>query len=122
MRDRLIELIEKWYEKPTTKYLADYLLENGVIALPCKVGDDLYWIDEDNTIQCQKNAVKGIMFCADGKWKVMDTDGGLDEIGTRYAYLSREEAEQALTCRKSRQDEKEGAEIEKAFDWNKERQ
>ena len=44
MRDRLIELIEKWYEKPTTKYLADYLLENGVVVLPCKVGDKVYVI------------------------------------------------------------------------------
>lgn len=38
-RDRLIELIEGWYANPTTEYLADYLLANGVIIPPCKVGD-----------------------------------------------------------------------------------
>ena len=39
-RDRLIELIEKWYENlEMFPYLADYLLANGVIVPPCKMGD-----------------------------------------------------------------------------------
>ena len=46
MRDRLIELIEKWYEKPTTKYLADTILADNWVRLPCKVGDTLYDITE----------------------------------------------------------------------------
>lgn len=49
MRERLIELLEQ--EKAFSRYmtdderrerLADYLLENGVVVLPCKVGDVLY--------------------------------------------------------------------------------
>ena len=55
MRDRLIELIrnsgcvETWnhytddYKEPNPiDELADYLLENGVIVPPCKVGDKVY--------------------------------------------------------------------------------
>lgn len=44
MRNRLIELIEEWYKNAPTQYLADYLIENGVIAPPCKVGDMVYVI------------------------------------------------------------------------------
>ena len=49
MRERLIELIRQGMKKhevtiedyviPTSDYLADYLLEKGVIVPTCKVGD-----------------------------------------------------------------------------------
>lgn len=51
MRDRLIELIRKGdfkyllsdkSKKDCTSFLADYLLENGVIVPPCKVGEDIW--------------------------------------------------------------------------------
>lgn len=53
MRDRLIELLNKKYDhfcdqcginkdSHYTDSLADYLLANGVIVPPCKVGDILY--------------------------------------------------------------------------------
>lgn len=51
MRDRLIELInqaeKKFYDTDNSlsnveKYVADYLLENGVIVPPCNVGDTVY--------------------------------------------------------------------------------
>ena len=53
MRDRLIELLNKKYDhfcdqcgvnkdSHYTENLADYLLANGVIVPPCKVGDTLY--------------------------------------------------------------------------------
>ena len=72
MRDKLIELIKKaktkvaFYstdgtlireykrhivEMSEAKELADYLLENGVIILPCKIGDTVYYI-ENNTEAC----------------------------------------------------------------------
>ena len=48
-RERLIELIREAMRKheitienyviPTSDYIADYLLANGVIVPPCKVGD-----------------------------------------------------------------------------------
>lgn len=54
-RERLIELIRQGMKKhevtienyviPTSDYLADYLLENGVIVSPVKVGDTVYVIE-----------------------------------------------------------------------------
>ena len=44
MRDRLIELLNYCFAKGmTTNCIADYLLENGVIVPPCKVGDTVWW-------------------------------------------------------------------------------
>lgn len=39
MRDRLKGIIDKW-EK--TEGLSDYLIENGIVCPPCKVGDMVY--------------------------------------------------------------------------------
>ena len=50
-RERLIELIEKegsMYEVNDIKHLADYLLANGVVCPPCKVGDTVYVIEPCN--------------------------------------------------------------------------
>ena len=46
MRDRLIELLK---EQPSrySEDIADYLLENGVIVPPCKVGDTVYYFSEN---------------------------------------------------------------------------
>ena len=113
MRERLIELIinADTYDSYECKLcnkdddacdccyaekLADKLLANGVIVPPCKVGGGLWWIDEYNHIQFQENDVRGIFMLKDGKCKVMDADGCVDELGTRYAYLTKEDAERAL--------------------------
>lgn len=47
MREKLIKLMckAKWDDPETgswTEWLADYLLQNGVVVLPCKVGDVVY--------------------------------------------------------------------------------
>ena len=45
MRDRLIELLSEAEDLPmclTYEGFADYLLENGVVCPPCKVGDKVY--------------------------------------------------------------------------------
>lgn len=52
-RERLIELIRKGYETvPIGRFvyggIADYLLANGVIVLPCKVGDKLFILYDDD--------------------------------------------------------------------------
>lgn len=52
-RERLIELmIEAKRTEPEigsfTDYLADYLLEHGVIVPPCKVGDKLFILYDDD--------------------------------------------------------------------------
>ena len=66
-----------------------------IVELPCRVGDDLYWISDENEVKCQKNAIVGIVV-KDNGFEVLDTDGNIDKIGTRYAYFTREEAERAL--------------------------
>ena len=63
---------------------ADYLLEHGVIVLPCKVGDTLY---------CE-SAIKGhitSLKAPDLEWIVENREYFGKEI-----FLTREEAEQAL--------------------------
>lgn len=63
MRERLIELLNKKYDHYCdqcgvnkdscyTDSLADYLLDNGVVVLPCKVGDKLYAISENRIVEC----------------------------------------------------------------------
>ena len=73
----------------------DYKDESLIVELPCRVGDDLYWISDENEVKCQRNAIVGIVV-KDIGLEVLDTDGNIDKIGTRYAYLTREEAERAL--------------------------
>ena len=48
MRDKLIELLDgkSIDTKADVEYVADYLLENGVIVPPCKVGDTVYQLDD----------------------------------------------------------------------------
>lgn len=46
-RERLIELLsgKSIDTLPDIEYVADYLLENGISILPCKIGDTLYYHD-----------------------------------------------------------------------------
>ena len=69
--------------------LADYLLEHGVIVLPCKVGDILY---------CE-SAIKGhitYLKAPDLEWIFENR-----EIFGKSIFLTREEAERALKEREN---------------------
>lgn len=90
-RERLIGLmIEAKRTDPETgsftEHLADYLLANGVIVLPCKVGDTVYQIDAERVFESQ---VEAIIYATDSI--------AFDErvIG-KTVFLTREEAERAL--------------------------
>ena len=56
MRDRLIELIKQGQPEynplndSCISNLADHLIANGVILLPCKVGDKIYQLDTAGNI------------------------------------------------------------------------
>lgn len=80
----------------TIEFVADYLLENGVIVPPCRFNGDLRWIDDEDNVCHQTRAIKTICCHENGTFSVIDKDGNCDKIGTRYAYLTREEAEKAL--------------------------
>ena len=84
-RDRLIELLEDTaHEKsgmPSFGDIADYLLANGVIVPPCKVGDKIYWVIDNITDRNIKE------FCIDYDEK---TDMGICEF-TVYGFMKRED-------------------------------
>ncbi len=117
MRDRLMELVIdaeiEWQRsiKGFAEVCADYLIENGVIVPPCKVGDGI-WVVEEDDITCY-------MFLAKSKGCIIATswindydldetieyhiaetqdnfDTGLAVFPENICFATREEAEQAL--------------------------
>ena len=99
MRDRLIELISKvQYMGGLEEKLADHLLENGVIALPCKVGTELFLSDYLNA----HHRLKEYKFVGDRivvviecwEWQRTCTRW-LDDFG-KTVFLTRAEVEKAL--------------------------
>lgn len=112
MRDRLIELIDECrsiegVSMELVEKQADYLLANGVIVPPCKVGDTVYYINTLYFSPLERNKVyraevtrivitkRGVSFVAKVRYK-----GGVIEITEdgfgENVFLTREEAEQAL--------------------------
>ena len=97
-RERLRELLERVAierDCPQMDEVADYLLANGVIVPPCKVGDELYFIYKnkvfDLTIEKIVQTEAGLFLVDEGfnDWYLVD------EIG-KTLYLTREEAEREL--------------------------
>lgn len=92
---------EKSRQRLLNKGCENFKDKSLIVELPCRVGDDLYWISDENEVKCQRNAIVGIVV-KDSGFEVLDTDGNIDKIGTRYTYLTREEAERALEeCEKN---------------------
>ena len=101
MRDRLIELLwerlcggdRKWAGEIT-----DYLLENGVIVPPCKVGDKIYQVVYwEGCKTVSEWEIEKLEVYVDEVGFVDDSDNWIafDDIG-KTVFLTREEAEQAL--------------------------
>ena len=90
-RERLIELMQEASQSKSDYagniglvQIADYLLEHGIIVLPCKVGDML----------CCESAIKGHISyfkAPDLAWIVENK-----ELFGKEIFLTREEAEKAL--------------------------
>ena len=104
-RNRLLQLIEQAEEKfPTMgnlvfkmtveEYVADCLIENGVVILPCKVGDTVYsiWEDDDGNLQIDEAEIVDVSI---HKIWVNGGDFDVNCLG-KSDFLSREEAEKAL--------------------------
>lgn len=90
--------------------------ENGRLAhLPCRLGDDFYWItDEDPDTGTKREVmiggkIKGITVTEDGFY-IANEDGFMDKIGSRYFLLTREDAERKM------KDMEEADLVEKYFD------
>lgn len=106
MRDGLIELLNKKYDhfcdqcginkdSHYTGSLADYLLANGVIVPPCKVGDKVYIVAEvtNKIVEC---TVIGVWIC-DGNCSIITNQGTIHNksIG-KTAFFNKAEAEKTL--------------------------
>lgn len=79
--------------------IANHLLANGVLIAPCKIGDDIWWINEDtNTVECCKGDVSGFAFGKDGVL-IRDECGYYEKPGTTYCFLTKEDAEAELARR-----------------------
>ena len=95
MRDRLVELLEQKMHPYLADDIADYLIENGVVVPPCKVGDYVKW---NNGLEIQLKEVFGFHY--------IPTDYGLRFIlkdcspiikhDAIEGILTKEEAEQKL--------------------------
>ncbi len=78
--------------------IADHLLANGVIVLPCKVGDTVYYLSRSIHTKIEKVKSGKVV-------RVAITETGIDLFVNNYvakllygkrSFLTREEAEQAL--------------------------
>lgn len=98
MRDRLVELLEQKMHPYLADEIADCLIENGVIVLPCRVGDRVYAIylngkpktllESDKITQVKINRGGFHFKCWWGYFHLSD-------IG-KTVFLTREQAEQKL--------------------------
>ena len=109
MRDRLVELIRgsdilcDTCGESTSSYcseaIADYLIENGVIVPPCKVGDTIYDISEfyDGTIspEMYEYKVNHIDYIGNGRMEI-EFITYPDKCWGKVLFFNRKQAEQKL--------------------------
>ena len=103
-RDRLIELIQNSVNgcaRHWAEIIADYLLSNGVIVPPCKVGDKIYMLVTRHTVcfeypngkmqrvENQHTFIKQTYLTKLNFFKVLDDFG-------KTVFLTKEEAEEKL--------------------------
>ena len=105
MRERLLELCKKsqaeWLEKTydhetdqiLEEYVADYLLERGVIHIPCKVGDIVYETDE---IRIYELTILDISLHKNKPYYETESIDFDDDAIGKSIFLTRQEAEAKL--------------------------
>lgn len=103
-RERLIELVEEAKEEyagdvsdhTETEYIVECLLNNGVIVPPCKVGQTVYVITLDKTVE--ERIVRGVMQYADGLFinLIEEKPFYVYDAPLHQIFLTREEAEAKL--------------------------
>ena len=108
MKERLVELISQvQYMGGLECRLADHLLAEGVIVLPCKVGDMTYIFDYEvnNRLEAKfrgiiPSVVEAITIVDDGLWIENEhAKYHISSVGD-LIFLTREEAERALRERR----------------------
>lgn len=115
-RERLIKLLYKRLRKhevdienyaiPLPEYFADYLLENGVMVLPCKINDHVWFIKSafsvlSKPLEARIIDIRGISIDRNILYESITLYNDLarrftsNDIGTKV-FLTKEEAEQAI--------------------------
>ena len=107
MRDRLVELVEtakkEWWEKSgryqTSKaeadYIADHLIENGVVVPPCKVGGTVYiTYGNEVTKGVLTRIVRDNLFTFYDVW--VENERYTYTVGDEEIFLTKSEAEATL--------------------------
>jgi hypothetical protein len=97
VRDRLIELLEstRYWGSGTSEEIADYLLANGVIAPPYKVGDTAYYICRANQ-KIEQGEIGTIAYWDDGHFLFSLGKGRCSIVDKNEIFLTKEAAEQAM--------------------------
>ena len=105
-RERLIDLILSadislfGTDKSFAEVYADYLLDNNVIVMPCKVGDTVYILAGHNGHKYEKDICEGFYIGDDEvvQVRVRNTKGNHGTYGVigETVFLTKEEAEQTL--------------------------
>lgn len=120
MRERLIELLEEAKAQALNTvgslnegwgaWYADYLLKNGVVLFPCKIGDTIFILsqyisrgDEYHLIECKVEQItytEGRAYCvvSNSRGTLFEAEEG--EFGYT-AFCIKEEAEKALKEREN---------------------
>ena len=100
-RERLIELLEdtlhEWESDVSVQTLteiAEHLIENGVIVLPCKVEDKVYELTTSEEIEQRK--VKDIIYDNEGFRLRLEPYFSYEYYLNETVFLTRSEAVQAL--------------------------
>ena len=110
MQDRLIDLIHESDLSLDSVRLADHLIANGVIVLPCKVGDTVWHIRRTPEHRGGSYIVEAKIICIpirvypnevyfDLILRYTQRNGMPEEASSilgKYAFPTKEEAEQAL--------------------------
>ena len=111
-KEKLFELLGKTFAEQykkrriiTAEHTASYLLENGVIVPPCKVGDMVYMVLREDTPRLEYfiSEEKVTEVCSKG-FHISDFFPPFDDIGSYISYeklgknifFTREEAEDTL--------------------------
>lgn len=111
-RERLIELLDKKYDhfcdqcgvnkdSHYTDSLADYLLANGVIVPPCKIGDKVYFVQSGRIKLLEVHNITYSFKYRDYYVYFKNDDGSASNIHYNQfigykLFLTKEEAEDAL--------------------------
>ena len=103
-RDRMIEILQDTLHEwecdvsiKTVTEIAEHLISNGVIVLPCKVDDIVYYITGIGHNLIKSAKIKEIIIDENGiKDLYVAGDGHNFENSFDIFYLSKEQAEQAL--------------------------